>query len=159
MPRPHDPGSRPKGPRQTNPHARGRIKSQGNSRRPSHVEARGSSCNLAETKRGSANKPSVQMKKTCEGQMKGPGHPRQRQTVQNRARGFATNTIKGTEPVTVQGFEGWASKRFRQPPQGNRVRDDFGASLRMAQARTNSRSGRPKSCPRPAGKYPNGIPP
>ena len=27
--------------------------------------------------------------------MKGPEHPRQRQTVQNRARGFATNTIKG----------------------------------------------------------------
>ena len=59
----------------------GRIKSQGNSRRPSHVEARGSSCNLAETRMGSANKPSVRTKRTCEGRMKKPGHPRQRQTV------------------------------------------------------------------------------
>ena len=24
---------------------------------------------------------------------------------------------KGTEPVTIQGFEGWAPQRFQQPPQ------------------------------------------
>ena len=90
----------------------GRIKSQGNSRRPSHVEARGSSYNLAETRMGSANKPSVRTKKICEGRMKKSGDPRPsscsrrrlggssctqrpRQTVQSHARGFITKHDKG----------------------------------------------------------------
>ena len=78
MPRPHDPGSRPKGPRQTNPHARGAYKKSGElpTALSLCVEARGSSCDLAETRMGSANEPSVQTKRICEGRMKKSEDPR-----------------------------------------------------------------------------------
>ena len=36
------------------------------------------------------------------------------------------NAIKGTEPVTVQGFKGWAPEGFDSHPRTNRVRDDYG---------------------------------
>ena len=32
----------------------------------------------------------------------------------------------GTEPVTVQGFEGWAPEGLNSRPRINRVRDDYG---------------------------------
>ena len=32
----------------------------------------------------------------------------------------------GTEPVMVQGFEGWAPKGFDSRLRTNRVRDDYG---------------------------------
>ena len=32
----------------------------------------------------------------------------------------------GTEPVTVQGFEGWAPEGLDSCPRTNRVRDDYG---------------------------------
>ena len=32
----------------------------------------------------------------------------------------------GTEPVTVQGFEGWALEGLDSHPKANRVRDDYG---------------------------------
>ena len=78
MPRPHDPGSRPKGPRQTNPHARGAYKKSGELPTALSLcaEARGSSCDLAETRMGSANEPSVRTKRICEGRMKKSGDPR-----------------------------------------------------------------------------------
>ena len=103
-----------KGPRQTNPHARGAYKKSGEL--PTAIslcaEARGSSCNLAETRMGSANKPSVRTKRICEGRMKKSGDPRPsscsrrrlggssctqrpRQTVQSHARGFITKHDKG----------------------------------------------------------------
>ena len=36
------------------------------------------------------------------------------------------NAIKGTEPVTVQGFEGWAPEGFDSCPRKNKVRGDYG---------------------------------
>ena len=48
---------------------------------------------------------------------------------------------------------------FRQPPQGNRVRDDYGRAYTRPRPKQAKRLGRPVSCPRPAGKSPNGIPP
>ena len=48
---------------------------------------------------------------------------------------------------------------FRQPPQGNRVRDDYGRAYKRPRPKQAKRLGRPVSCPRPAGKSPNGIPP
>ena len=67
-----------KGPRQTNPHARGAYKKSGELPTALSLcaEARGSSCDLAETRMGSANKPSVQTKRICEGRMKKSGDPR-----------------------------------------------------------------------------------
>jgi hypothetical protein len=61
----------------------GRIKSQGNSRRPSRSTQRLGAlpttlprlAALAHTRMGSANKPSVRTKRICEGQMKKPGDP------------------------------------------------------------------------------------
>ena len=103
-----------KGPRQTNPHARGAYKKSGElpMALSLYAEARGSSCNLAETRMGSANKPSVRTKRICEGRMKKSGDPqppscsrrrlggssctqRPRQTVQSHARGFITKHDKG----------------------------------------------------------------
>ena len=69
---------RPEWARQTNPHARGAYKKSGELPTALSLcaEARGSSCNLAETRMGSANEPSVQTKRICEGRMKKSGDPR-----------------------------------------------------------------------------------
>ena len=61
----------------------GRVKSQGNSQRPSRSAQRLGAlpatlprlAALARTRMGSANKPSVQTKRICEGRMKKPGDP------------------------------------------------------------------------------------
>ena len=67
-----------KGPRQTNPHARGAYKKSGELPTALSLcaEARGSSCDLAETKMGSTNEPSVRTKRICEGRLKKTGDPR-----------------------------------------------------------------------------------
>ena len=97
-----------------------------------HAEARGfflqpcrDPATQGSTRMGSANNPSVQTKRICEGRTKKSGgpltalslraeaqglllHPRQRLTTKARAGSFDKNAIKGIEPITVQGFEGWA---------------------------------------------------
>ena len=120
----------------------------------------------ARTRGGSAKQPLLSSEKDVRGSHKKPGelltalslraeawglflHPERKQATQARTRklalgGSKKRDKKGTEPVTVQGFEGWASKRFRQPPQGNRVRDDFGASLYEAEAQASKTLGTPK---------------
>ena len=88
----------------------------------------GSSYNLAETQRprlareGLGKQPLLPSKKDVRGSHKKPGELLIALSLHAEARGLFLQPLtprgskkhdeKGTEPVTVQGFEGWATKGF-----------------------------------------------
>ena len=121
MLRPRDPGSHPRGPRQTNPHARGTYKKPGElpMALSLHVEARGlflqpcrGPATQARTRGGSANNLSFRMKRMREGRTKKIGKLLISLLLRAEARGLFLQPSRG--PATRTRTRG-LGKRDKHP--------------------------------------------
>jgi len=134
MSRPHNPGSPSRGSQQTNPHTREAYKKPG--KHPTtlslRAEARGlflqvcrDPATQVRTRMGSANNPltALSLRAEARGLLL---HSRQGQATQARTHRFRKKQQKGRRARYGPGVRRLDHRGFRQPPQDNRVRDNYG---------------------------------